>query len=49
MTKIVDIHDQLEKKKKKEHLEKYRGRLDSIQKSSSALLAVFDAPCAALK
>jgi len=32
MTKIVDIHDQLERKKKKEHLEKYRGRLDSIQK-----------------
>jgi hypothetical protein len=32
MTKIVDIHDQLEKKKKKEHLEKYRGRLGSIQK-----------------
>jgi hypothetical protein len=32
MTRIVDIHDQLEKKKKKEHLEKYRGRLDSIQK-----------------
>ena len=32
MTKILDIHDQLEKKKKKEHLEKYRGRTDSIQK-----------------
>jgi len=32
MTKIVDIHDQLEKKKQKEHLDKYRGRLDSIQK-----------------
>jgi hypothetical protein len=32
MTKIVDIHDQMERKKKKEHLEKYRGRLDSIQK-----------------
>jgi hypothetical protein len=32
MTKVVDLHDQLEKKKKKEHLEKYRGRLDSIQK-----------------
>ena len=32
MTKIVDIHDQLQKKKKKENLEKYRGRLYSIQK-----------------
>jgi hypothetical protein len=32
MTKIVDIHDQIERKKKKDHLEKYRGRLDSIQK-----------------
>jgi hypothetical protein len=32
MTKIVDIHDQLERKKKKEHMEKYRGRLDSMQK-----------------
>jgi len=32
MTKIVDIHAQLERKKKKEHLEKHRGRLDSIQK-----------------
>jgi hypothetical protein len=32
MTKIVDIYDQIERKKKREHLEKYRGRLDSIQK-----------------
>ncbi len=32
MTKIVDIHDQLERKKKKEHLDKYKGRLDCIQK-----------------
>jgi hypothetical protein len=32
MTKIVDIHAQLERKKKREHLEKYRGRMDSIQK-----------------
>ena len=32
MTKIVDIHDQIQKKKKKEHLEKVKGRSDSIQK-----------------
>jgi hypothetical protein len=49
MTKIVDIHDQLEKKKKKDTWRSTREGWIPFRKSSSAPLAVFDAPCAAFK
>lgn len=32
MTKIVDMQDQIQKKKQKELLEKYRGRVETVQK-----------------
>jgi len=32
MTKVVDMQDQLQKRKEKELLEKYRGRVETVQK-----------------